>query len=392
VPVPGMVTLDGLHPVLPVHWRPERGMGYWSVTRYAEVDRVLRETATFTSERGTMLCLLGKDDPAAGRQMAATDPPRHRQLRDPLQRALNVKSTEARREQIRATAVDAVRPFGDGGYDLAAGTALFAVAVVGGIMDLPRADWPGLVSATMAAVAPADPATGRTGDPDVVLAAAHRELFGYLQDMVAHRRRHPGDDLISSLLGMEMDGRPLSPGEIVSNCYSLLLGASVTVAHVAPSTLRELMGTPGLEKWADTPQLLQPGVEEALRWSCPAAHFLRHASRDTEIGGQAVAAGDPVVVWLGSANRDPEMFADPFTFDPGRRPNKHLSFGIGPHYCVGHTVARISLRLLFAELFSRFTELTPVGPAAPLRSDIVTGWTAMPITARPRPRVRPPAY
>jgi cytochrome P450 len=259
-------------------------------------------------------------------------------------------------------------------------------------MELPEADWPDLVSASMAAVAPEDPACGRAGSADAVLAGAHREMFAYLHDMVAHRRRHPGDDLISVLLTMEMDGRPLSAGEIVSNCYSLLLGANVTVAHVAPSTLRALMGTATLEKWADTPELLPTGVEEALRWASPAAHFLRHATQDTEIGGRPVAAGDPVVVWLGSANRDAAVFAEPLAFDVDRHPNKHLSFGIGPHYCVGHTVARVALRVLFAELFSRYRDLAPAGPSVPLRSNIVTGWTSMPITARPRPSRRQPAY
>jgi cytochrome P450 len=386
--------LDNLQPVGPVVWRPAEPLGYWSVTRYADVDYVMRDTATFTSERGTMLCLLGQEDPAAGRQMAATDPPRHRQLREPLQHALNAKPTGERREQFREAVIDVLAPLADGVYDLADHMAMLPMAVVGGMMALPPADWPDLVAATKAAVAPEDPACGRGGSASDALKRAHRELFAYFLDMVVARRRHPGDDLISLLLAMQMDGRPLSSGEIVSNCYSLLLGANVTTAHVLPSTLLELMGTPVLEQWADTssPRLLATGVEEALRWSSPGAHFLRHATGDAEVGGQPVRRGDPVVVWLGSANRDSDVFAEPFTFDPGRRPNKHLTFGIGPHYCVGHSVARVTLRLLFAELFSRYCDFKPAGEAIRMRSDIVTGWTSMPITARLRPHHRQPAY
>lgn len=99
-----------------------------------------------------------------------------------------------------------------------------------------------------------------------------------------------------------------------------------------------------------------------------------------------------MAVWLGSANRDEETFKDPFTFDVRRRPNKHLAFGIGPHYCVGHTVAKVTLRLLFAELFSRFTDLAPSGPGERLHSNTIYGWTSMPITAKLRSHRRPAAY
>jgi cytochrome P450 len=341
-----------------------------------------------------MLCLIGQQDPAEGRQMAATDPPRHRQLREPLQRALNVKPTENRRDEFRKAVIDVLAPLADGVYDLAAHMAMLSMAIVGGIMALPASDWPDLVGATKAAAAPEDPSCGRGGTSSAVLSRAHRELFAYFQDMVAARRRHPGDDLISLLLAMQMDGRPLSPGEIVSNCYSLLLGANVTIAHVLPSTLLELMGTATLEEWADapSPRLLATGVEEALRWASPAAHFMRHATRNTEVGGQPVRQGDPVVVWLGSANRDSDVFGEPFIFDPRRHPNKHLAYGIGPHYCVGHSVARAALRLLFAELFSRYCDFALAGEAVRMRSDIVTGWTSMPITAQRRSRLLPPAY
>lgn len=387
-------ALSDLLPVGPVEWRPAAELGYWSVTRYADVDYVLRDAAAFTSERGTMLCLLGQEDPAAGRQMAATDPPRHRQLRAPLQYALNAKPTEVRREQFRRAVLDVLAPLADGGYDLAAHMAMLPMAIVGGMMALPAADWPALVLATKAAVAPEDPSCGRGGTADAVLKGAHRELFAYFQDVVTARRSHPGDDLISLLIAMQIDGRPLSSGEIVSNCYSLLLGANVTVAHVLPSTLMDLMGTTALEEWAETPspRLLATGVEEALRWASPATHFLRHATRDAEVGGKPVRQGDPVVVWLGSANRDDDVFAEPLTFDVGRHPNKHLTFGIGPHYCVGHSVARVALRLLFAELFSRYCEFALAGEAVRMRSDIVTGWTSMPITARLRQRPLQPAY
>ncbi|QER90440.1 cytochrome P450 [Streptomyces tendae] len=369
------------------------GTPYWSVTRYADADRVLRDHATFTSQRGTLLYLLGRGDPAGGHQMAATDPPRHTALREPLQRALAVKPTLARREQIRQVVVDLLAPLADGGeYDLAAAMSRLPMAVAGVLMGLPPEDWPRLIELTTASVAPEDPRLHQGRDLQSVLNASHRELFAYFHDVVRHRRTQPGDDLVSLLLAMEVDGRRLTVGDVTSNCYSLLLGANVTTAQVPVSTLAELMGTPALDDWADHPELLQSGVDEALRWATPTTHFIRYATKDVTLRDRRIEEGDAVAVWLGSANRDEEVFKDPFTFDVRRKPNKHLAFGIGPHYCVGHTVAKVTLRLLFAELFSRFTDLAPSGPGERLYSNTIYGWTSMPITAKLRSRRRPAAY
>ncbi|MEU6540672.1 cytochrome P450 [Streptomyces sp. NPDC047000] len=377
----------------PVTRHEKDGHPYWSVTRYADVDRVLRDHATFTSQRGTLLYLLGRGDPAGGHQMAATDPPRHTSLREPLQRALAVKPTMERLGQIRAVVTELLEPLGDGGpYDLAAHANRLPMAVAGVLMGLPKEDWGRLIDLTTASVAPEDPRYRDERGIDRVLNMAHRGLFAYFHEMVHDRRSHPGDDLISLLLRMEIDGRPLTAGEVISNCYSLLLGANVTTAQVPVSTLAELMGTEALDRWADRPDLIVSGVDEALRWATPTTHFVRYVTRDTVLGGTPLRAGEAVTVWLPSANRDEDVFPDPFVFDAARRPNKHLAFGIGPHYCVGHTVAKVTLRLFFAELFSRFTGFAPAGPGKRLYSHTIYGWTEMPITARPRTRVRKPAY
>ncbi|WP_314176404.1 cytochrome P450 [Streptomyces winkii] len=398
---PGLYSAGDPHPVWselrahdPVSRRSAAGgHAYWSVTKYSDADTVLRDHGTFTSERGTLLVLLGQDDPAGGRQMAATDPPRHGDLREPLQRALTIKRVEAKREQIREAVLGLITPLGDGGtYDLAEQMTKMPMAVIGSLMDLPHADRPRLIELTTAAIAPDAPRFARPGGTRAVLKAAHRELFAYFQDLVTERQRAPGDDLVSLLLRMEMDGRTLTAGEIVANCYSLLLGASVTMAQVPVTALDELMGTAVLDDWANDPTALASGVEEALRWSSPTNHFMRYATRDVRLRGKDIAAGDAVVVWLGSANRDEEVFDDPFTFDIRRRPNKHIAFGIGPHYCVGHTVARVALKVVMAELFSRFRDFAPAGPGVRLHSNIIAGWESLPVTARVRPSRAPVAY
>jgi cytochrome P450 len=255
---------------------------------------------------------------------------------------------------------------------------------MGALMDLPAEDWARLSDLGVASIAPEDPLFGRPGEAESVLRSTHRELLGYFHDLVRRRRANPGDDLVSVLIQSEWDGRPLNQGEVVSNCYGLLLGGAVTITGVPAGTLADLMGTAALERWAADPDLLAGGVEEALRWATPNIHLMRYAVRETRLRDERIEAGDAVVVWLPSANRDEQVFPDPFTFDVARRPNKHLAFAVGAHYCVGNPLVREVLKLWFAELFSRFTDLAPAGPSARLHSAAISGWASLPITARTR--------
>lgn len=372
----------------PVRWQAVGDdLGFWSVTRFPDADVVMRDHTRFTSERGTLLNLLGKGDPAGGRQMAATDPPRHTGMREPMQRALAIKNVERYRDRIRQQVRTLLAPLASGEpYDFAEAMTALPMAVTGTMMDLPPADWAGLTRLTTMAIAPDDPEFTIDGRPQATLETAHRELFAYFQDIVRERHGDAGDDLISVLLGMEINGRRLGPGEILSNCYSLLLGANVTTPYVPTAAVAEMAGGSLLADWLAHPELLGTGVDEALRWASPANHFMRHALVDVELGGRTIRAGDAAVVWLGSANRDQTVFPDPYTFDLRRKPNRHIAFGIGPHYCVGHTVARVSIRVLFEELLGSVEEVEQVGPAEHLRSNFVAGIKHLPIVAKLRPR------
>ena len=363
------------------------GLGYWSLTKYRDCERVLRDHTAFTSEHGNLLRMLGTDDPAGGKQMAVTDPPRHAAMREPLQRALSMKSVDAHRERIRHTVRRVVEPLADGGaFDFGQAMTLLPMAVTGVLMGIPEADWPRLTGFTSACVAPDDPQLMLPDGPTATLETAHRELFAYFQDLAHEREKALGDDLLSFLLTLDLGGRTMSPGEVVSNCYSLLLGANVTTGHVASTVMATQTGTGVLEDWAAHPELTVRATEEALRWSSPAGHFLRYATRDVRLRGTRIQRGDALVTWLNSANFDEEVFADPFTFDIRRRPNRHITFGAGVHFCVGHTVAKVTLRVLFAELLSRFESFEIAGPPRRLYSGFVAGYTHLPLTARVRAR------
>jgi cytochrome P450 len=147
--------------------------------------------------------------------------------------------------------------------------------------------------------------------------------------------------------------------------------------------MSEHIGDGVLDKWGADLTATPTAVEEALRLGSPVSHFMRYAVDDIEIRGTKIKAGQAVVAWLGAANRDARAFPDPDTFDLRRRPNKHLAFGIGPHYCVGHTVARVTLRILFNELLSRFTDFAPAGGPERLHSNFISGYRSLPITAKP---------
>lgn len=358
------------------------GRSFWSVTTYHEVNDVLRDHTRFTSQRGTLLSILGGTDPAGGKMMAASDPPTHTAMREPLARVLSHRSLKPRSPQIRQVVRRLLAPLAAGEpMDLARAAADFPMAFTGALMGLPEQDWPRLTKLTTMAIAP-DDADFREGSGHRTLRAAHHELFEYFSRRVRDLGDDPPDDLIGFLMTMRADGRPLRHDEIVYNCYSLLLGANVTTPHAVAGTVLALIEHPEqYDRLLADPSLVPSAVEEGLRWTSPANHFMRYAVADTVLAGVRIGAGDAVVAWLGSANRDASVFADPYRFDVTRSPNRHVAFGFGPHYCVGAPLARIALRILFDEIVAAVERFHLTGPVAHLKSNFVAGIKRLPVAA-----------
>jgi cytochrome P450 len=368
----------------PVHGqRLPDGRSFRSVTRHADVSTVLREHRRFTSRHGTLLSILGGVDPAGDKMMAASDPPVHTAMREPMMRALSYAELRSREPGIRRVAQRLLAPLATGRpWDIAAAAAGFPMAFTGSLMGLPPADWPRLTALTTMAVAPAEAAFGERDGDKLVL--AHHELFEYFgAEHIAHAGR---DDLIGYLLGMPVGGSRMATDALVYNCYSLLLGANVTTPHAIAATVRAFIEHPEqYRRIGPTDDGIALAVEEGLRWSSPANHFMRHAVVDTELAGVPIEAGEAVVAWLGSANRDERVFTDPYRFDVRRSPNRHVAFGFGPHYCIGAPLARIALRLLFAEIVRLVERFEAAGPVEHLRSNFVAGIKRMPVLATLRP-------
>lgn len=361
------------------------GRAFWSVTRYADACRVLGQSEEFTSLRGNLLNQLGRDDPAAGRMLVATDPPRHGELRRPLTGMFAGRAVARTEDQVRR-AVRALLAAAEPGaeWDLAREATLLPMAVAGHLMDISAEHWSRLVGLTGMAAAPDDPAF-RTVNANATLAIAHHELLSFFAREADRRAGTAGDDAIRLLIRMQAGDRRLNREEIAINCYSLLLGANATTPHTVTGTVLALLARPDqLRAVREDRSRIPALVEEGLRWTSAASSFLRHAVKEVELSGGPVRAGDAVAVWIGAANRDGEVFPAPETFDVRRASNRHIAFGYGPHYCLGAAVARLTLRLFFEEAVDLMPSWEVAADPQPLASNFIAGYSSAPLRTRRR--------
>jgi cytochrome P450 len=228
------------------------------------------------------------------------------------------------------------------------------------------------------------------GDPEyvpegtnVIVAAltAGQALATLMNDLAEHRRSKPGDDLTSALLNAEIEGGALTQQELASFFVLLVVAGNETTRNAISHGMKALTDNPDQRRkwWADFEGVAPTALEEIVRWASPVIHFRRTATRDTELSGQKIAAGEKVVLWYNSANRDEDVFPDPYRFDVTRTPNEHVGFGgPGPHHCLGANLARREMRVMFREIATRLPDLEITGPPEMLRSNFIHGIKRMP--------------
>ncbi|HUS62040.1 MAG TPA: cytochrome P450, partial [Acidimicrobiales bacterium] len=231
-------------------------------------------------------------------------------------------------------------------------------------------------------------------DPDVTTdendgSAAAAELYAYVNKLAAERRSDPRDDIVTKLLGAEIDGDKLTEFEFDSFMLLLSVAGNETTRNTTSWGMAALMDHP--EQYAalraDPGNLLDNAIEEMLRWASPVYHFRRTAVHDTQLGGIDIPAGDKVVLWYISANRDEDVFDDPFTFDITRTPNEHVAFGGGGlHFCLGANLARLELRTIFLEILERIPDMRPTAAPKILRSNFIGGIKHLPVAFTPSAR------
>lgn len=363
----------------PVRWHPPTDLpGFWILTRYDDVRMAYRDPDTFSSAHGILLRPESHGiDPGGGRTLALTDPPRHRQLRAIVDDWFVLRSVRLLEEEIRDVARVVIRRALDRGKcdfvtDIAGRIPLY---VIGKMMGVPGTDWERLYELTNQAF----------GAPEaVVRRLSHLEILQYFEDLVAARTRHPADDLVSALTTAEIDDRKLTPDEILLNCDNLLVGGTENTRIAASGGMLAFIQHPG--QWqalSEERSLLPSAVEEVLRWTSTATHIMRTTTRPVTIRGRHINAGERVTLWNPSANRDESIFTAAEIFNARRQPNRHLALGSGEHFCLGGTMARAELRLLYEELLLNTGRIELDGTPVRLASIVVNGLERLPVDLSP---------
>ncbi len=231
-------------------------------------------------------------------------------------------------------------------------------------------------------------ALSSTATPDQQAAAvtALQSYNEFMQTVIAARRRRPGDDLVSVLITAEIDGRRLSDDEITSETLLILIGGDETTRHTLSGGIGELTRHRAqFDALRSDPELLDDAVEEMLRWTSPVKNMCRTLTADTDFHGTALRRGEKIMLLFESANFDDAVFADPDTFDIRRRPNNHLAFGFGTHFCLGNQLARLEIRIMTAKVLQRLPDLTITGPVVLRPANFVSGPESMPVAFSPGP-------
>jgi cholest-4-en-3-one 26-monooxygenase len=385
-------TWNRLREESPVHYYEGPEYPFWALTRHKDIVEVSRQPHLFSNQPRFQIVVgadYGGDDAREPETMIHMDPPEHRQFRDLLamrftpraMRAIEAEVSELAREIIDELAEGALEGECDFVERIAAPLPL---AVVAWLLDLPRADWQKLYNWANAVVGATDPDYQLPGESaHETRLRASSEIYEYFGEVTKERMGSGRDDMVSILTRAKVDGAPLSPHQLVSYCLFLVAGGTETTRNALTGGMQGFFEAP--DQWqaliAD-PSLVQRATEEMLRWSTPVVQMARTTLEDIEIEGQKIRAGETLVLFYGSGNRDERVFEHPFRFDIRRHPNPHLALGVGEHYCMGANLARLELRVMLRELIARVREIRPAGPAKRLRSSSTGGIKALPVRYR----------
>ena len=351
----------------------------WAITRYDDVLAIEKDARTFSSRRSPR----PHGDPLP--MMISMDDPQHRRRRGLVYHGFTPKRVAEHEDRIRTICTEILDKVCEQGecdfvWDIAAPLPLLLIA---DMLGFPPSTYDDLLRWSD------DLIRGTTvNDPAAAEAAAHAGLaFREFQlGVIADRRsKPPQDDLVSILCNAEIDGERLDDESIIQESLLILIGGDETSRHVMTDGMLALLEHPDqMAVLRDDPVKIEVGVEELLRWVTPIKNMSRTVTRDVEMHGETLRAGDQLVLMYPAANRDPAVFDDPDRLDVTRTPNPHLAFGFGPHFCMGASLARTELRVMFTELLRRLPDLHLAGDPLPRRSsNFISGPEAMPVEFTP---------
>jgi cholest-4-en-3-one 26-monooxygenase len=374
----------------PVHHHEEPdGPGFWVISKHADVIVCNRDAGTFSSEQshGGVVGLeergLGptEAEQAGGRLMLMMDPPDHTRYRSLVNRGFTPKTMRMLEPHVRELTVRIIESaLAKGEVDFVVDIAAeLPLEVIAEFIGVPFEDRHKIFDWSNRMIGSEDPEY-MVSQEDVFNAQV--EMFLYAQQLADERRKNPQDDIVTKLLTAELNGDQLSDMDF--NLFFLLLSVAgnETTRNAISHGMNAFLENP--DQWAqlveDPAGRIEHATEEILRWASPVMYFRRNAVKDFELRGQTIKAGDKISLWYISANRDEEVFEDPFRFDIARDPNPHIAFGGGgPHFCLGAQLARMEIRLLFEELARRVPHPEQLGAPDLLRSNFIGGIKHLPV-------------
>jgi cytochrome P450 len=358
---------------------------FWAITKHADVLDIERNNALFTNWPRPVLTTAEGDElqAAAGvRTLIHLDDPQHRVVRaigadwfrPKAMRALKVRVDELAKNYVDK--MMAVGPECDFVQEVAVNYPLY---VIMSLLGIPESDFPRMLKLTQELFG-SDDSEFRRGSSNEDQLPALLDMFGYFNGVTASRRECPTEDLASAIANARIDGEPLSDIETVSYYLIVATAGHDTTSATISGGLHGLIANPDqLERLRNNLDLMPLATEEMIRWVTPVKEFMRTAAEDTTVRGVPIAAGESLLLSYVSANRDEEVFTDPFRFDVGRDPNKHLAFGYGVHFCLGAALARMEVSSFFSELIPRLKSIELTGDPESVATTFVGGLKHLPV-------------
>ncbi|HLJ52731.1 MAG TPA: cytochrome P450 [Rhizomicrobium sp.] len=364
----------------PVHFQEEpNGPGFWAITRYQDVYDVDRGFQAFSSEPTIMI----QDAPDQAtnfggyKMMLMMDPPQHTAYRRLIREEFTVPVTAGRiprMKQLARQIVDEVIERGECDF-VSQVAGEMPSYVIAELLGIPLEDGRELYKWTEAIH------TTAGGSPTEEGMVAVFKMFEYGRKVIEEKRARPKDDLATKLLHVEVDGKKLDDMEFLLFFLLLIDAGGDTTRNLLSSGMIAMLENPDQLNWlkADLSGRLNSAREELLRWCSPVIYMRRRARRDVEVGGKKLREGDKAVMYFGSANRDPQKFADADKLDLSRTPNEHIAFGSGPHVCLGQHIARIEIDAMLIEVLTRMKDFRLAGEPKWLPSNFISGPQVMPV-------------
>jgi cytochrome P450 len=380
-------------PVSLVDVRPYRP--FWAVTRHADILDIERDNLLWVNEPRPVLAPADADDLQRSlldsgmglRTLIHMDDPHHHKMRAIVSdwfRPTAMRAMKARIDELAKRYVDKMLRIGpecDFVQDIALNYPLY---VIMSLLGLPESDFPRMLRLTQELFGGDDDEYRRGITPEEQLPVL-LDFFAYFNALTADRRAHPTEDLASTIANARIDGEPLSDLDTVSYYVIIATAGHDTTSAAIGGGLQALIEHPEQrERLRADPSLMPTAVEEIIRWVTPVKEFMRTATADTQVRGVPIAKGESVYLSYVSANRDEEVFDDPFRFDVGRDPNKHLSFGYGVHFCVASALARMEIDSFFRELIPRLDAIEMTGEPQLISTTFVGGVKHLPVRYRLR--------